>query len=586
MNETEEKVVPTFQTLMENSGFDCKQFGHVIVARWKDDSQMYFQLIDDGQDENPFYRLEFWIDSYSNNRLAKQAKLKYVANENRRVVEYLSYYNARGVRLRQRITSKSDCTGDVKFFFNASDKTGMINFLFDEKKSADAPSNGDTPTVGITVKSVFDILRENIRIPAYQRPYEWDDSRIVGLLDNSREWLASHPDKSRLYRIGTIVLRKTKTENGELAYDVVDGQQRLITLALLSRCAGSNEIGGKLELGTANLQKKAVEKIKHAKKLIEEWNKIHSDGIDLKRLELSTIVIGQSLTEDIAFRFFNHLNSSGMPLSDYDLLKSHHLRYVKGDDLSRDIAQRWNRFSLTPAHGMEGARGATCDLLIQKMLFRIRKWLRKEEFKIEANGTDDRDIFNEFVSGFVPYKIEWFAPRSDFVITSRTMEGVDFFEYVEKYRAQCFSYMNEDIVDKLIKNLFCHSYGTLCEGILALGFLFYERFGALYLSDALYGIAYRVSKLRNETQVRRRVLAAENIFKDVSQLIYNSTREDELLGCLLSQTAIYPRSNSGPTAQAYWSALDKFMECCMKRSSRIKENGRVLTESNIQEKGC
>ena len=576
-----EEVVSTFLKLMKDSGFVCEQSGRVILARWKNDSQIYFQLIDDGQDENPFYRLEFWIDSYSNDRLAKQAKLKDVANNNRRVVEYLSYYNARGVRLRQRITSKNDCEDDVKLFLNVNDKSGMINFLFDENKSADVPSNGDTPTVGITVKSVFDILSMNIRIPEYQRPYEWEDSRIVGLLDDSREWLASHPDKSRLYRIGTIVLRKTKTENNVLAYDVVDGQQRLITLALLSRCAASNGIGGKFKLGTANLQKKAVEKIKHAINLIEEWKKIHGDGIDLKRLELSTIVIGESLTEDIAFRFFNHLNSSGMPLSDYDLLKSHHLRYIKGVDLSRDIAQRWNRFSLTPAHGVDGGRGATCDLLIQKMLFRIRKWLRKEEFKIEANGTDDRDIFNEFVSASVPYKLEWFSPRSDFVIASRTMEGLDFFEYVEKYRAQCFLYMNEGVVDELIKILFCHSYGTLCEGILALGFLFYEHFGTLYLADALYGIAYRASKLRNEAQVRRRVLATEDVFKDIAQLIYNSTREDELLGCLLSRTAIYPRSNSRPTAKAYWLALDEFMKCCMKRSSRIQENGRVLTESNI-----
>ena len=84
------------------------------------------------------------------------------------------------------------------------------------------------------IKSINELLKMNLNIPNYQRPYKWDIKNIDDLLSDIAKAI-SDADRYRTdfkYRIGTIILHKT---NGG-AYDVVDGQQRIISLVLLKRC--------------------------------------------------------------------------------------------------------------------------------------------------------------------------------------------------------------------------------------------------------------------------------------------------------------------------------------------------------------
>ncbi len=74
-------------------------------------------------------------------------------------------------------------------------------------------------------KSISDILNiENLNIPNYQRPYKWERRNIRNLFYDIREAIAL---EKKEYRIGTIILH-----NNDDQADIVDGQQRLISISL------------------------------------------------------------------------------------------------------------------------------------------------------------------------------------------------------------------------------------------------------------------------------------------------------------------------------------------------------------------
>src|SRR5690606_31466995 len=74
------------------------------------------------------------------------------------------------------------------------------------------------------------VALEAIRIPEYQRPYKWTAKNVLQLVDDIHTFR-----KKSHYRFGTIVIHiNTIKENdgNRTYYDIVDGQQRYITLRL------------------------------------------------------------------------------------------------------------------------------------------------------------------------------------------------------------------------------------------------------------------------------------------------------------------------------------------------------------------
>ena len=74
-------------------------------------------------------------------------------------------------------------------------------------------------------KKLIELLSMNLTIPDYQRPYEWDKSNVYVLLED----IMNNYEESMAINIGTIILYK----NNDNEYEIVDGQQRIITLSLL-----------------------------------------------------------------------------------------------------------------------------------------------------------------------------------------------------------------------------------------------------------------------------------------------------------------------------------------------------------------
>ena len=86
----------------------------------------------------------------------------------------------------------------------------------------------------VDIISISELLKMNLAIPNYQRPYKWNAKNVADLLGDMEEAIASaekHDDFK--YRVGTVILHKVQ-ENDEVRYDIVDGQQRIVTLILLN----------------------------------------------------------------------------------------------------------------------------------------------------------------------------------------------------------------------------------------------------------------------------------------------------------------------------------------------------------------
>ncbi len=80
-------------------------------------------------------------------------------------------------------------------------------------------------------QTISQLLEQKLTIPGYQRPYKWQPKHVNQLIDD----IFNHRTKP-CYRLGTVVLHQGKeSESGEenVALNIVDGQQRLLTLTLL-----------------------------------------------------------------------------------------------------------------------------------------------------------------------------------------------------------------------------------------------------------------------------------------------------------------------------------------------------------------
>ena len=123
------------------------------------------------------------------------------------------------------------------------------------------------------IKSVNELLNMKLDIPNYQRPYKWDIQNIDDLLSDITNAI-SDADRYRTdfkYRIRTIILHKTK----DGIYDVVDGQQRIISLVLLKQCVEPEFTCSILEKDFTN--KVTQYNIHRNYGFIREWFSLKSD---------------------------------------------------------------------------------------------------------------------------------------------------------------------------------------------------------------------------------------------------------------------------------------------------------------------
>ena len=88
----------------------------------------------------------------------------------------------------------------------------------------------------LTLKELFE-KQQTLAIPEYQRPYVWTPKEINKLLGQFKQHQERTDDKPLFY-LGSIVLHKKDN-----SLEIIDGQQRLTTLLILSVIKSNSDFG-------------------------------------------------------------------------------------------------------------------------------------------------------------------------------------------------------------------------------------------------------------------------------------------------------------------------------------------------------
>ena len=179
------------------------------------------------------------------------------------------------------------------------------------------------------IKSINELLKMDLDIPDYQRPYKWSIQNIEDLLNDITNAI-SDSERYRAgfkYRIGTIIVHKNENN----MYDVVDGQQRIISLTLLKQYLEPNFHCTILEKQFNNKSTQA--NIHTNYMFIKEWFSLKDESTKksfMKSLDeiLEVVVISVEKVSE-AFQLFDSQNARGKALDPHDLLKAYHLREMK-----------------------------------------------------------------------------------------------------------------------------------------------------------------------------------------------------------------------------------------------------------------
>lgn len=329
--------------------------------------------------------------------------------------------------------------------------------------------------VDLFEKQYGEILRLPLAIPNYQRIYCWEENNVKCLLDDVFEHISAN-DKTP-YRLGTIILHSHDDK-----YDIIDGQQRLVTLALLLL-----EIGVKTSLLNEKLSsQRSLEYVAYNKHIISEYVQRHlsiRDNVDklLNLLEFDVLVL-QNASIDLAYTFFSNQNSRGVALTDYDLLKAHHLRYIpsNAEQQSRRATEGWNKMIEDGRSGNDPTAIPDYVRTLDTYIYRLRKWMRKKECDDSAG---DYRIKREYEAAPVVDEIPPFGER--FYFNEPIQGGTHFFSFVERHLSKFrrFSKTEEyTILQNTIQGGSDQWYRDVIESVL---FCYFLKFGEYFLSDAL-----------------------------------------------------------------------------------------------------
>ncbi|MBP5722227.1 MAG: DUF262 domain-containing protein [Bacteroidales bacterium] len=320
------------------------------------------------------------------------------------------------------------------------------------------------------------LFGNNLVIPDYQRNYCWEDKQVNDLWKSMQEI----PREGK-YHLGTIILQKDSNGN----YAIIDGQQRLVTLTLMIR--ELNYQGEMPLLEQKFLSENSKNHIENTRWLIKQLkSKSYSETLCSRIINklIFTVLILKEHRLDLAYTFFSNENSKGVPLSDYDLLKAHHLRYIFIEKQAEHLAGRWNNMLENEFPAIEKT--------LATHLFRLRKWMRKKNF----NPKDRFCVKEEFSSALIIPEIPPFGEKFDFY--EKIQGGTHFFAYTEHFvnKYKLFSDLRQ--VKALRNHIDCESHWKYADVIETLLFCYYLKFGKQYLSEALFCISSYMAQHRYE----------------------------------------------------------------------------------------
>lgn len=271
------------------------------------------------------------------------------------------------------------------------------------------------------ILSVEELLKLDLVIPSYQRPYKWTEKNIRELILDIQKGIEDAKKYPNFkYRVGTVILYQ---ENDTKPYEIVDGQQRILSFLLMKLCLNpdftcsllSATFSDKVTLG--NLHSNSDR--------IREWCSSVDVGVkeafDKALSEVLEVVVLTVNERSEAFQLFDSQNTRGRELYPHDLLKAYHLREIHDKyDMQRAVL-KWE--SKDPKAIRE---------LFDNYLFPLWNWSKRR--KSSRFTAAEIDLYKgiEESSGYT------YARRANkampyFLLSEPLISGGDFFEMVDHY---------------------------------------------------------------------------------------------------------------------------------------------------------
>ena len=319
------------------------------------------------------------------------------------------------------------------------------------------------------------VLGLPLKIPSYQRIYCWERRNVLCLLEDISNHLENQGTQSVPYRLGTIILHYHDDK-----YDIIDGQQRLITLSLLL-----NEMGIHSNLLEERVfSKEASDYISFNKYLIQNYLQKYRSRINeniVLLLDFNVLILKNS-SLDLAYTFFSNENSRGVELTDYDLLKAHHLRFIPPvyEVQSRNLAEGWNAMLLKGRETAPEEEAPNYERALDTYIYCLRRWMRQKECETDNKS---RYIKREYEAAPIIEEIPPFGEK--FYFNEPIQGGSHFFSFVEQHMNIYNHFITTKEYKILHRSIVVGSDIWYRDAIEALLFGYYAKFGEVCFTDAL-----------------------------------------------------------------------------------------------------
>lgn len=415
----------------------------------------------------------------------------------------------------------------------------------------------------------YDIYRKypNMLVPNYQRAYTWDKEKVAELLADWEEYLHKEPTHS--YYMGTLLLYYDKEKKN---YEIIDGQQRLTTLALIyytieNKLLSGQDLSYNQMISAYNIANN-LNFLRSKKELLQQFN----EADIFSKLDFTLIV---SDNQDHAFSFFDSQNNRGVSLGVDDYLKAYHLRALP-EPLQAKRAKSWE--AITFKAKKQDDHLLDLKHLFNEILFKVRRWRGQstfpypnknnvlgefqkntyksgndENFRLFPNRNNMRfqeiEVNNDglnFISREKPISIIEYP----FAIRQPIYKGQNFFDFTEKYHSIFDLFFNESVKKTKAIEDSIHFYNTIYTKDMSeyLRYYmqmclvaYYDNFGEEKLFEAVQYFDYYIGSLRLEKYYVR-YEAVKNSLKEAElnliDLIINAYLPNEVFNFIKDSQSI------------------------------------------------
>ena len=347
--------------------------------------------------------------------------------------------------------------------------------------------------------STKDLLQRKLTIPDYQRGYCWRTENVKALLLSLMQANRNLP-----YHLGIVVLRKKV--NGDL--EIVDGQQRLLTLALLI-----HRMNIKLTLPVLECKTNDIDVQRHFANtclVVDEWLAAHKEFYNARDFLVSKVWFscveivslereqGDYGSLQLAYTFFNAINSVGKKLTDFELLKAHHLRYVDAHEQERIryYAAMWDELCIAQVDSFNENRSDLIQESLGCSLYLIRSWLRHRNINLVNSVADVPFTILKHYSAYNSVG----SPMQGIKLSFKDgiVGGKSFFDFALDLSNQYKVFISIPEIQSFLNAEWSYAQLELKNIARAILFFYFLHFGTQYIADAILFVLHRVGRLRNQ----------------------------------------------------------------------------------------